>query len=343
MSQSKILIEGLRLIADKLEALGTVEPEPEPEIPPPATDALFTDHAFAPSSFWYQQIPANAPLHPNQVNLVKEIPRQMKAYYGTVNINTTQYCAPLYIATKDTPRFNVGQYNPRKEPGWAVHAGLAEQWKNVPISLDAKPSAGTDMEMAVYDPLNDMYYEFWLMRKTASGGWEARWGGRIQNVSKSDGVFPGTFGTTATSLPFLGGQITAEELQRGEIRHAIGFSLVEAEHHNLFVWPAHRSDGWNPDKVPNRIKEGQRFRLNPAINIDSLNLHPVAKIIAKAAQKYGFVVWDKAGAISLRTQNAISYPTNPYPALFNKVPSYEVLKGFPWNEIQFLTEGYGQA
>ena len=50
-------------------------------------------------------------------------------------------------------------------------------------------------------------------------------------------------------------------------------------------------------------------------------LHLVAKTIAKAAQTYGFVVWDKGGAIGLRMQNAKTYTAlgqpNPYIALFN--------------------------
>jgi len=68
-------------------------------------------------------------------------------------------------------------------------------------------------------------------------------------------------------------------------------------------WPATRSDG----NGKGLIAEGQRFRLNPSVNVDSLNIHPVAKIIAKAGQKCGFIVWDKAGSLSIRVQNVISY------------------------------------
>ena len=51
----------------------------------------------------------------------------------------------------------------------------------------------------------------------------------MRNVSKSQGIWQKPYGTTATGLPFLGGQITAEELQRGEIRHVLGIALVDAE------------------------------------------------------------------------------------------------------------------
>jgi len=165
-------------------------------------------------------------------------------------------------------------------------------------------------------------------------------------VSTKQGVWPVPYGTTATGLPFLGGQITAEELERGEIRHAMGIALVETASPEAKSWPALRSDGINPNNLANRIPQGQRFRLDPAVRVDELKMHPVGKIIAKAAQKYGFVVWDKAGAITLRAQNPRSYTQrglpNPYPALFNGTPAHDILKGFPWHKLQFMEKDYGR-
>jgi hypothetical protein len=168
----------------------------------------------------------------------------------------------------------------------------------------------------------------------------------MPGVSKSAGNWAEHYGTTATGLPFLGGQITAEELKRGEIKHAIGIALVETETASVYSWPAKRSDGWNPHMEPNRIPEGLRFRLDPSVNVDALNMKPVGKIIAKAAQKYGFIVWDKAGAISLRAQGVASYTAlgepNPYPIVFGGAPSWSILNGFPWEKLQFLPMDYGK-
>lgn len=72
----------------------------------------------------------------------------------------------------------------------------------------------------------------------------------------------------------------------------MGVSLVDIEKHSVVSWPANRSDGWNPTNEPNHIPEGMRFRLDPSVNVDALKMHPVGKAIAKAAQKYGFVIWD---------------------------------------------------
>jgi hypothetical protein len=199
--------------------------------------------------------------------------------------------------------------------------------------------------MTVYQPATDTVWEFWRMRK-ADDRWTACWGGRMKNVSRSAGRWTQGYGATATGLPFIGGQITAEELRRGEIRHVMGIALVETEAAGIVSWPATRSDGYNPKKAPNRIPQGLRFRLDPEVNVDALAMHPVGRTIARAAQKYGFVVWDKAGAITLRAQNPKSYTAlgqpDPYPGLFGATPAYAILNGFPWGKLQFLPENYGE-
>jgi hypothetical protein len=300
-----------------------------------------TDKVFAPTSFWYTPIPLDVALHPNNTNLVTEFNRQRLKWYQTVTINTKEYTSPVYTVPAGQPTVAVG-WNDCQKKGY-VEKGLLAQLSAVPIPTFATQSAGTDREMSIYQPSTDTLWELWGSTKDVNGNWIACWGGKLPNASLSNGIFPNRYGTTATSLPFIGGQITAEELERGEIKHAIGISLIEIEHYNIYSWPATRSDGWNPaPAIPNRIAEGQRFRLDPTIDVDALPITRAAKIIAKAGQKYGFVVWDRAGAVSIRAQNASSYATNPYPALFDNKPNYEILKTLPWNRIQFLPFNYGK-
>jgi len=323
---------------------------------------LLTDAVFSPSSFWYTAIPRDVALNTHSANYVAEFLRQKQAYYGTVNINTNAYTSPLYIVRSGTTgvvsdsygkqvtaaglegrRTDVMEWDCQKKGYSDPH--LAAQWRGVPIPATAAPAEGTDSEMSVFDETSDTLWEFWVARKL-DGNWQGCWGGRIANATKSNGIFPLPYGATATGLPFVGGQITAEELARGEIKHAIGIALVEAEADGIRSWPALRSDGLNPAGAPNRIPEGLRFRLDPSINVDALKMHPIGKIIAKAAQKYGFVVWDKAGALSIRAENALSYTSlgqrDPYVSLFGNTPSYAILDGFPWDKLQFLPMNYGR-
>lgn len=308
---------------------------PAPDVP--------TDAIFAASSFWYTPLPRDVPLHPNSANFVTEFLRQKAAYYGTVNINTWSYASPVYVADAATPAIRVAYSNCQRKA--YAETWLEAQWAEVPMPPQAAPAEGSDGEMTVYQPSTDTLWEFWVARQI-DGQWQACWGGRMTNVGAGDGTWPFPYGTTATGLPFVGGQITAEELRRGEIRHAIGIALVETEDMQIFSWPARRADGRNPDNAANRIPQGLRLRLDPAVDVAALPMTAAGKTIARAAQIYGFIVWDRAGAISLRAQNPKSYlalgQANPYPALFSGQPSYAVLDGFPWDRLQFLPMNYGQ-
>jgi len=325
-----------------------------------AIQATSLSHVFSPRSFWYQPIPANAPLNPKSSIYTQDLLEQIKNHYGTVNLNTTSFASPIYYVRTSggsdavtwvdgTPiypvrkRVNVKFWDCQNK-GRTPHE-LVEQWRGVPIPAGATPANGSDSEMSIYDLSTHTLWEFWVTRRVG-GEWQACWGGRVRDTMQNPGIFPHPYGATATGLPFIGGEISAEELARGQINHVIGIALVNAASWKEFSWPASRSDGYNPNDVPDRIPEGIRLRLDPSVDVDALNLTPVGRIIAKAAQKYGFVVWDKAGAVSLRMVNPASYELaglpNPYPALFDNIASYDVLKGFPWDKMQFMPMNYGK-
>jgi hypothetical protein len=314
-------------------------------VPKTAAATLAQSKVFAGSSFWYQPVSGNVPLAANSSAVVANAVRQMHQYYGSANrtnviINTTEYAAPVYVAAAGAPTVNVG-FNNCQGNGY-FDSNLKAQWTGVPIPANAQPADGTDQEMVVYSPSQDRLWEFWVTKRNGNS-WSACWGGRLDNVSRSSGIFPGNYGTTATGLPILGGQISIADLKSGAINHAIGIAFVETRS-NTVSWPAQRSDGWvNNSSAP---AEGQRFRLDPTLNIDALNLNPVARMVAKAAQKYGLVVWDKGGAVGLRAENPKSLTTqgeaDPYPSIFGGVASWNVLDSIPWNRLQALPYNYGK-
>lgn len=297
---------------------------------------------FDPNSFWYAPIEENVALHPDSKKLVTAFIRQKAAGKDNiVGINTTEYACPIYIAEKDTPTVAV-KVDDCLGLDPSVLASLKEQFRAVPIPAKAAPADGDDAEMAIYQPATDTLWEFWQAQKNKDGSWQACYGGRLDNVSKSSGIWPAPFGGTASGLPFAGGQITAEELKDGEIKHVMGIALVKATS-KIFSWPATHTDGvgWCNELC---IPEGLRFRLNPAVKVDELDMTPAGKIIARAAQKYGFVVWDKAATTSLRAKNPKSYTqlggADPYPGLLGD--QWTVLNGFPWEKLQFLPMDYGK-
>jgi len=315
--------------------------------PAAARAATEADHdlarVFAPDSFWYTPLPREVPLNPDSENLAREFLRQLRAYYGHATINTGRYSAPIYVAGRDERPSAVAQWDCQKRG--RLDDALARQWRAVPIPAYARPSDDSDAEMTIYQPATDTLWEFWKARRI-DGRWQACWGGAMAQASKHDGIWPRPYGATATGLPLLGGLIRVDELRRGRIDHVMGISLVDVDNWTVVSWPANRSDGWNPSRSPHRIPEGLRFRLDPSVNVDALPLHPVAKIIAKAAQTYGFVVWDKGGAIALRAEDPTRFTVlgkpDPYVELWKGTPSYAILARFPWERLQFLPVNFGR-
>jgi hypothetical protein len=327
----------------KFALLGIYAIMPVPNIALAQSVQKVPAQVFSPGSFWYKPLPPDTPIHPNSKQFVREFLRQKQSYYGTVGINTVTYASPVYVADETTPRVVVRPLDCQNRG--SIDRSLAEQWKSVPIPAYAQPADGTDSEMTVYNPATDTIWEFWIARKN-NGAWEACWGGMMDKASRNPGIWPLPYGTTATGLPFLGGQLSIDELMNRKIDHVIGIALVDTEKASVFSWPANRSDGFNPQNEKDRIPEGIRFRLDPTVDVNGLKMHPVGKAIARAAQTYGFVVWDKAGAITLRAENPKSLTArklpDPFGTIFDGTPQYAILEGFPWDRLQFLPMDYGK-
>ena len=285
---------------------------------------------FSPTSFWNAPLAPVAPIDPNSQAYVNELVRQVQTY-GTW-MNTYQYSVPVYV---------VGPNQATQHVTLDVSApDLQAEFDAVPIPSTAQAAAGTDEEMTVWQPSTDKLWEFWKMQQEPDG-WHARWGGEMDNVSTSPGYFTHSgitndWGAAATGLPLLGGLVTQADLQRGYINHALAISLVETEP-KCWSWPAQRTDGAYTTPGITPIPEGARFRLNPAINVASLNLPPLDEMLAQAAQTYGIVVRDKGGSVAFLGEDPNTIPgSNPWPAEFENTYASTILAKFPWSDLQTL-------
>ena len=317
---------------------GVVVPTPtttSPSSPTPGSGAGPSDptawpgNPFSPSSFWNARLADDAPLDPQSSAFVTELARQVTRYKAWMN--TYAYSVPVYVvpAGEQTQHVTLDTWGP----------DLQQAFDAVPIPRDAKSAAGTDAHMAVWQPATNKMWEFWKMQKE-SDGWHARWGGEMDDVSTNPGYFTHVgqtkdWGATATSLPLLGGLVTFADLQRGYINHALAIALVETQP-RYWSWPAQRTDGgaFTSDITP--IPEGTRFRLDPTLDVASLNLPPIDRMLALAAQKYGIVVRDKAGAVAFYGQDPSMLATNPWPAAFGDQWANSVLALFPWSHLEAL-------
>jgi hypothetical protein len=283
---------------------------------------------FAPTSFWNALLPADAPLDPNSGTLVDQLD-QIVQNDESLNrgpwINTTKWSTPIYRvpAGQSTVRVQLDKINP----------ALQAAFDAVPLPSNAIPAAGTDECLVVWQASTDRMWEFWQLHRVL-GTWHASWGGEMDSVSTNPGRYANSWGATASSLPLIGGVITANELRAGSIDHALvmGLPVTRA---NWFAWPAARTDGrsLSPDAIP----VGTRFRLDPTVDVDALPVPPVTKILAHAAQQYGLVVRGTSGNTALYAEDPTPTGSDPYPALFGGLSPKQIMSAFPWNRLQVLS------
>jgi hypothetical protein len=296
---------------------------------------------FAPDSVWNAPIPANAPLDPANATLVSTlqatVAQNMAAGWGPwIGTDGT---SPLYTVPANQPAVRV-----TLDAG-AWNVALQQALEAVPIPSNAQPAAGPDGHLTVWQPSTDRLWELFQARKLADG-WHASYGGAMANVSRSPGYYdasswPGlsqpSWGATATSLPVIAGTMMISELQAGVIPHALALNIPWAKP-NVYSWPAQRTDGRSTD--PNAIPEGARFRIDPNIDLSKLNLPPMTRMMAVAAQRYGMIVRDQTGhAVSFFAENSSQYGTDPYTApggFYGGPTPSAVMQAFPWQYLQLV-------
>jgi hypothetical protein len=298
---------------------------------------------FGTSSVWKTNI-SKAPLNPNSAALVANVVQQVADNYGTAAFNVNSFGTSVYTVDSHQALVDVRWDNCQKKPYTPVGLlGEGGQFTAVPIPDTAVPAAGTDGQLTIYSPETDQLWEFWKAKRVG-GSWQACWGGRIDDVSTSYGYFEDYWGASASGLSFTGGAVLISDAQAGHIDHALALQLVDTQQAATFSWPAQRSDGL--DTAADAVPEGMRFRLDPTVNVDTLKMTPLAKMVAKAAQKYGFIVTDRAGAVAITAESpsAVKADTgvNPWTSLMAGKKSYEIFKNFPWDKMQALPMDYGK-
>jgi hypothetical protein len=294
---------------------------------------------FSPTSFWNRPAPRDDRVDRRSPDAIAALDAEVGAEQSDGSgpwINTDSYSVPVLRVARKTPTVRVQLASP-----YAVPA-LRRAFGAVPLPAGAQPAAGSDAHLVVWQPSRDRLWEFWRLRRRA-GSWRASWGGAIAHVSSDRGAYdtsawPGAsplWGASASSLSIAGGLITLEDLERGWINHALAISLP-AVRAGVYALPARRTDGVDPD--PAALPEGAHLRLRPDLDLDRLQLPPLTRMIAEAAQRYGFYVRDRARTVCFYAQ-APSGPADPYAGAsgyFEGQTPAALLAAFPWSDLQLL-------
>jgi hypothetical protein len=312
---------------------------------PPANPASPSEPAapfrfFAQTSFWNEPVPADAPLEPGSTSIVdafdEEIAKEEKTK-SLPTVNTTAWSVPVYTVPADQPTVKVTLEDASRAPV------LQSAWDAVPLPANAQPAAGTDKHLVVWQPSTDRLWEFWRLEHTGAGWW-ASWGGAMQKASSDSGAYgaealPGAdsnWGASASSLSIAGGLITLEDLERGEINHALAMAIPYPRA-GVYASPAKRTDGLSTD--PLSLPEGAHLRLEPDLDLASLHLPRLTLMMAEAAQRYGIFIRDTASNVAFYAQDPIPTGTNPYTGshgYFEGKSPGQLLASFPWSHLQLL-------
>jgi hypothetical protein len=285
---------------------------------------------FGPDSVWRRPLGRHARIDPLSALYVRRLARTAA---GGAWINTTEYSTPVYRVPARQPGVRVTLDQPR-----GVNADLRRALARVPIPAGARPAAGTDGNLVVWQPATDTLWELWGARR-ARDGWHARHGGRMTDLSQSPGYFPRNqgWGASATGLPLLGGLIRIAEVRAGRIDHAVSIALPETRA-GIFAWPAQRTDGNSHDLLA--LPEGTRLRLDPELDLSRLRMPRLVRLIARAAQRYGLIVTDRAANVAFFAEDPSPLGRNPYwpgpRKIFGGEYPDRLLQSFPWERLQVV-------
>jgi hypothetical protein len=202
----------------------------------------------------------------------------------------------------------------------------------IAIPVTAKPEPSGDADTAIVDPAAQREWDMWQPAITSSGSWTASAGAALSTAGNA--IAPaGTASGDAANFPLLGGLVRPEEILQGHIDHALVFGMpgVNSTGH---VCPATHNDGDTTSSAA--PMEGQRFQLDPTIDVNALPIPAWKKTIARALQVYGMYLRDSGGSLAIYSENPVSRGYDAW-AKVGLSGSNVSLSGIPWDKLRAIS------
>jgi hypothetical protein len=228
---------------------------------------------FPSSNVWNKRVD-KLPVAANSQAIISSIGSDVGLHpdFGTV-WNGHPNGIPYNIANKKTKRYRVSfDYASESDKG------------PYPIPANVKIEAGSDRHALIVERDRCRLFELYALQKK-SGRWSAG-SGAIWNL-RSNRLRPsGWTSADAAGLPILPGLVRYDEVARGQIDHALRFTVESTR--RAFIYPARHfaSDQTDPNLPP----MGLRVRLRA--DFDTSGYPRQVRVILTALKRYGMIVAD---------------------------------------------------
>jgi hypothetical protein len=261
---------------------------------------------FTTTSPWNTPIPANAATHPASAAILSG----MIANVPNVRF-ARAYSIPVWIVNSD----NIPLVPVRSDMIYDTWDVDRNGWSDigVPLTQDMWWEQTTDGHICIIDPFKKLSYEMSKFGRLPDGTPTCT----TFNVWEIDGTGVGNpyegrrwhaRGGRGSGFPIIAGLVRPEEIEAGEIRHALVFSYETNRRaddgSDIFMWPpACRADGAYVGE--NYPIEGMRFQLDPSLteqDFDAWGLNRDGKVVARALQRYGMFLSDNGGSFAMFPQ-----------------------------------------
>ena len=229
---------------------------------------------FPASNPWNQRVDG-LPVHPRSDAIVRSIGASDSVHpdFGSGRWEGKPIGIPINVVARDAKRASVRfEYASESDRG------------PYPIPASPKIEGGSDRHILIVQRGSCRLFELFAAARS-DGSWRAG-SGAIWNL-RSNKLRPrGWTSADAAGLPILPGLARQDEVARGEIAHALRFTVSRTR--RAFVWPArHYASSLTDPDLP---AMGQRLRLKRSVDISRYPKQ--ARVVATALQRYGMLLAD---------------------------------------------------
>jgi hypothetical protein len=238
--------------------------------PPPSIAGC---QVFPQDNPWNTDI-SSAPVHPNSANFIASIGTSGTGFLHADFGSNPDYGIPYIVVPQSQPMtpINFTAYGDESDPG------------PYPIPLNAPIEGGSDRHVLALQQGTCKLYELFAASPGATQ-WNAE-SGAIWDLNTGALRPAGWTSADAAGLPILPGLARYDEVQSGEITHALRVTVGQTQKGYILPATHWASTSTNPNRPP----MGLRLRLRADFDLSGYSGD--ALVILTAAKKYGLIIAD---------------------------------------------------